>query len=265
MSLVRFLFRAALTRPLRLVTALVAAVMCLAVTAAGPPAFAAVPQQPEGVWPLEPRPEVVTGFHPPAQRWLSGHRGVDLLGRPGQRVRAAMAGTVSYAGLLAGRGVVVVDHGEVRTTYQPVAASLSVGDAVQRGQPIGTLRSFGSHCWPRSCLHWGLIRGDTYLNPLSLVGAMPVRLLPLFSGSVPSAPGWPPYAAGGLPDFAVPWQPTGSASRLAPLWTPLLTPGTAAPSTAARGTAARGSATPWTVFKRPGGELAGRPSTVGLW
>ena len=36
-----------------------------------------------------------------------------------------------------------------------------------------------SHCWPRTCLHWGWIRGDTYLDPLILVGAGPVRLMPL--------------------------------------------------------------------------------------
>jgi hypothetical protein len=28
------------------------------------------------------------------------------------------------------------------------------------------------------CLHWGLLRGATYLNPLTLVGAGPIRLLP---------------------------------------------------------------------------------------
>ena len=37
---------------------------------------------------------------------------------------------------------------------------------------------------PAACLHWGLIEGDgdarTYLDPLSLVGGGPVRLLPLW-------------------------------------------------------------------------------------
>ena len=47
---------------------------------------------------------------------------------------------------------------------------------------IGRLELFGSHCFPRACLHWGLIEGrDHYLDPLTLVGASPVRLLPLFS------------------------------------------------------------------------------------
>jgi murein DD-endopeptidase MepM/ murein hydrolase activator NlpD len=133
------------------------------------------------VWPLDPLPTVVRRFDPPESPWGSGHRGVDLLGRPGQEVRTALAGTVSFAGTLAGRGVVVVSHGATRTTYEPVAASVRVGDAVPPGGVIGTLQTGLSHCFPRSCLHWGLLEGATYLDPLSLLGFAPVRLLPLFT------------------------------------------------------------------------------------
>ncbi|MGH3332331.1 MAG: peptidoglycan DD-metalloendopeptidase family protein [Nocardioidaceae bacterium] len=133
------------------------------------------------VWPLDPEPEVVGGFAPPAERWGSGHRGVDLLGRQGQPVRAARAGRVTFAGMLAGRGVVVVSHGHTRTTYEPVTAVRRVGDQVEAGDRIGVLQTFGSHCWPRTCLHWGLVDGETYLDPLSLLGAGEIRLLPLFS------------------------------------------------------------------------------------
>ena len=134
----------------------------------------------EGVWPLAPRPEVVARFDPPDTRWGAGHRGVDLAGHVGQPVRAAEPGRVTFAGTLAGRGVVVVDHGTTRTTYEPVAASVSVGDQLPAGAVLGRLQLFGSHCFPRACLHWGLIEGrDRYLDPLTLVGAGPVRLLPL--------------------------------------------------------------------------------------
>ncbi|QWZ09083.1 M23 family metallopeptidase [Nocardioides panacis] len=160
-------------RPL-LLTLLLATAVLLA--APGPARADPAP----GVWPLEPRPEVVSGFDPPGTRWGSGHRGVDLAGRVGQPVRAALAGRVTFAGALAGRGVVVVDHGATRTTYEPVAASASVGDDVGAGTVLGRLELFGSHCFPRSCLHWGLIEGrEHYLDPLTLVGAGPVRLLPL--------------------------------------------------------------------------------------
>ena len=143
-------------------------------------ALALAPTGGEPVWPLDPRPEVVEGFAPPAERWGPGHRGVDLSGTPGQRVRAARAGTVTFAGGLAGRGVVVVDHGATRTTYEPVRAAVGVGDRVSAGSMIGTLETFGSHCWPASCLHWGLREGEEYLDPLTLVGGGPVRLLPLY-------------------------------------------------------------------------------------
>lgn len=132
-----------------------------------------------GVWPLSPRPTVLTGFDPPNVPWGSGHRGVDLLGSRGQPVRTTLPGTVSFVGTIAGRGVVVVNHGTVRTTYEPVAAVVHRGQTVGGGQQIGTLQLGGSHCFPRACLHWGLLRGRTYLDPLTLVGAGPIRLLPL--------------------------------------------------------------------------------------
>lgn len=131
----------------------------------------------KGVWPLAP-PEVAHDFAPPATTYGPGHRGVDLAGEPGQRVRAARGGRVSYAGILAGRGVVVVDHGQKRTTYEPVDATVRRGAVVEAGQSIGTLQRAGSHCFPRACLHWGLLEGETYLDPLTLVDVGPPRLLP---------------------------------------------------------------------------------------
>ncbi len=131
-------------------------------------------------WPLDPRPEIVARFDPPNSAYGAGHRGVDLLGRPGEPVLAALGGTITYAGNLAGRGVVVIDHGSRRTTYEPVLATVAVGDHVRAGDVLGTLEVAASHCFPRSCLHWGLIEGDEYLDPLSLMGESgPVRLLPL--------------------------------------------------------------------------------------
>jgi murein DD-endopeptidase MepM/ murein hydrolase activator NlpD len=152
-------------------------------------------------WPLDPRPDVVARFDPPASRWGAGHRGVDLRGTTGERVRTAEAGVVRFAGRIAGRGVVVVDHGDTRTTYEPVRAGVRVGQQLAAGAVIGTLELFGSHCFPAACLHWGLIEGaDTYLDPLSLLGAAPVRLLPLSSAAVT-----PAGAPGGTPDGAGPW------------------------------------------------------------
>jgi len=136
-----------------------------------PPAPARVPDTRAGdvtirsgrwQWPLRPDPDVVRRFDPPADRWGAGHRGVDLLAADDAPVYAAGGGVVGYAGWLAGRGVVMVTHGSLRTTYEPVRAAVHVGDKVAAGSRLGTLQSVGSHCAPLSCLHWGLLRGDVY-------------------------------------------------------------------------------------------------------
>ena len=119
---------------------------------------------------------VVRGFDPPDQPWLSGHRGVDLLGVDGAEVVAAMAGRVVFTGRVAGRNVVVVSHGELRTTYLPVRPLVSTGAAVVAGQVIGRLES-GHDCPGGHCLHWGLKRGEVYLDPLDLLGDPALRLL----------------------------------------------------------------------------------------
>lgn len=193
------------------------------------------PPRPTGTWPLDGTHQVVRGFDPPAAPWASGHRGVDLLGSPGQEVRAARAGTVTFAGMLAGRGVVVVDHGGRRTTYEPVAAAVAVGEQVRAGAVLGHLQLAMSHCFPRACLHWGLIEGDTYLDPLTLVGGGPIRLLPL-TGAGPAAGGnrpvtgrtpgrsARPLVAGPAP---APWAPLALVLR--PAGAPVGTPPAAVP------------------------------------
>lgn len=131
------------------------------------------------VWPLQPVPHVIRRFEPPSSPYGPGHRGVDLAGAVGQPVLAVASGTVTFAGSVAGRGVVVVDHGRVSSTYQPVYAFVPVGAPVAAGQPVGFLEVVGSHCLPDACLHLGARRGATYLDPLRLLPARPVRLKPL--------------------------------------------------------------------------------------
>lgn len=128
--------------------------------------------------------DVARGFDPPRTTYGAGHRGVDLRAAAGVTVHSAGAGRVSYASVLAGRGVVVVVHGELRTTYEPVTASVSVGSRVGAGARLGTLEtSHPGHpsCAPSACLHWGLRRGETYLDPLRLLHRSPSVLLPLTS------------------------------------------------------------------------------------
>jgi murein DD-endopeptidase MepM/ murein hydrolase activator NlpD len=125
---------------------------------------------------------VARRFDPPSSRYGPGHRGLDLVARPGAVVAAVDAGRVTHAGVIAGRGTLTVLHASgVRSTYEPVRATVRVGAAVARGQPIGTLEDVGarSHCAPGSCLHLGAIRGELYLDPLALLTGVRVRLLPL--------------------------------------------------------------------------------------
>jgi murein DD-endopeptidase MepM/ murein hydrolase activator NlpD len=131
-------------------------------------------------WPLEPRPEVARRFDPPDQPWLPGHRGVDLVARVGQAVHTPTGGTVTYAARLAGRGVVVVAHpGGLRSTFEPVAATVEVGAHVAQGDSVGRVAAGAGHCAPETCLHWGVLRGRTYLDPLAFLGRGRIILLPL--------------------------------------------------------------------------------------
>jgi murein DD-endopeptidase MepM/ murein hydrolase activator NlpD len=139
-----------------------------------PASAVAVPLLPTPAgWPLRGVPVVQRGFAPPALAWAPGHRGADLVAKPGETILAAGSGTVAFAGSIAGKPVVSIDHGAVRTTYEPVITPLRVGERVALGQVIGVLGT-GGHC--RRCLHWGLREGKRYLDPLLLLGGRDGRL-----------------------------------------------------------------------------------------
>lgn len=200
-------------------TVLMAAVTLLAVVcgpsvAAGAPAPAPGPvpapvptASGDRAWPLAGRPAVVRGWEPPAGPYARGHRGVDLAAGPDAAVLAAAPGQVSFAGRVAGRGVLAIEvagSGDppLRTTYEPVRALVAKGEKVTAGQVVAVVEAGPSHC-ASGCLHWGLRRGDTYLDPLSLLPPSllrrgPSRLLPVFG--VPEPGPGPEHAAEGTGD-----------------------------------------------------------------
>ena len=145
--------------------------MCSAVVGVGllAPVATAAPGDGSGTatggWPLDGPPVVTEGFDPPDVAWGAGHRGVDLEARPGQRVLAPGAGRVVFVGRVGGKPVVVVDHGGVRSTLEPVVGTVRVGQRVRRGDVVGRVGR-EEHCDDR-CLHWGVKRGSTYLDPLA--------------------------------------------------------------------------------------------------
>ncbi|MFM9373125.1 murein hydrolase activator EnvC family protein [Streptomyces sp. Da 82-17] len=167
--------------------------------AAGPDSAGSYAEAAAWAWPVRGTggagPPVLRGWDPPASPYGPGHRGVDLAAPPGTEVRAPAPGRIAYAGRVANRGVLTIDHADtgdppLRTTYEPVRALVEKGDEVAAGEVVARVerpRTGDSvpHC-PQSCLHWGLRRGTAYLDPLALLPPRlldrgPSRLLPLGS------------------------------------------------------------------------------------
>lgn len=176
----------------RLAAALLATALSVGLTTVP---TAAAPESPPGAPPgsapagnhLRPVPgTVLAPADIPDQNWLPGHRGVGLDAASGAAVRASAAGTVRFAGVVAGTPTVSVDHGGgLRTTYEPVLAQVRVGEQVGRGQILGELADHAS--LPGTArrdpgLHWGAVLGppaedaERYIDPMTLLGPVQVRL-----------------------------------------------------------------------------------------
>jgi hypothetical protein len=112
---------------------------------------------------------VVRGFVEPANTYAAGHRGADLAALPGTPVHAAGAGTVSFAGEVAGSLHVVVAHANgFRTSYSFLAdLSVHAGDVVRRGDVVGHAGGSGPE-HAIGVLHFGLRVGDRYVDPMQL-------------------------------------------------------------------------------------------------
>ncbi|MBE1464737.1 M23 family metallopeptidase [Kibdelosporangium phytohabitans] len=154
-----------------------ALVMTLMIAA---PAAAAAPQRlgnrPHFSWPLPKPHELVRPFIPPLTPYGPGHRGIDIAGWTDRPVLAAGDGRVIHAGPVVNRPLVSLEHpGGLRTTYEPVAPSVTRHQRVHRGDVIGHLMA--GHC-PTACLHWGAHRAGTYVDPRRLLSSGQVRLLP---------------------------------------------------------------------------------------
>jgi len=182
---------------------------------AEPPEFALYVAEEGTVEPVEAAQKLLTAaqargaeFFPHTRvKWLTRHgeRITGVMTQEGelhadQVVLAAGAGTVIFAGMVAGHGVVSVSHeGRLRTTYEPVVATVVAGQWVAKGAQIGTVQPGHAGCPVPVCLHWGAFRspigvpppGDLdreYLDPLRLIARARVRLLPIDGRTVP-APG----------------------------------------------------------------------------
>ena len=101
-----------------------------------------------------------------------GHRGVDLRARPSEPVRAALPGTVRFAGRVVDESWITVTHADgLETTYGGVTPTVAVGQRVALGQPIGRIRAGRRH------LDWGARLGGGYIDPMGLLAGWRVRLV----------------------------------------------------------------------------------------
>jgi murein DD-endopeptidase MepM/ murein hydrolase activator NlpD len=106
---------------------------------------------------------VLDPFRPPPEPWLPGNRGIEYGTSPGAPVAAIGPGRVAFAGPVAGRLVVTVDHPDgLRSSYTGLGEiAVGRGAVVAAGQVVGTAGG---------PFHLGVRRGDTYLDPALLWG-----------------------------------------------------------------------------------------------
>jgi murein DD-endopeptidase MepM/ murein hydrolase activator NlpD len=132
---------------------------------------------------------VIRGFEAPPSPYAAGHRGVDLAAAPGEEVRAALPGLVTFSGLVAGKGWVTVRHeqaaGGLETTYGDLDPRIvAAGDRVKAGQPLGLLDAAADH------LDWGARLDGRYIDPLALLGQWEVHLVREEAGARPPPAHW---------------------------------------------------------------------------
>jgi len=156
------------------------AAACVVAPAQPLPPAPGVPASAAYVAPVAGPVVVVRPYQPPPSPYAAGHRGADLAVGRDRTVRAAQSGVVRFAGMVGGRGVVVIVHGDgVRTEYEPVVAAVADSAVVRRGQVIGSVTGPHGRCAPATCLHWGAQRGGHYVDPMTLLAPLGVvRLVP---------------------------------------------------------------------------------------
>jgi murein DD-endopeptidase MepM/ murein hydrolase activator NlpD len=109
---------------------------------------------------------IVAHFVPPPTPFEAGHRGIDFQAPEGSQVVASAAGIVAFAGQVGGRLFVSIDHPVgLRTTYSFLDLVLvEAGQPVEQGDLIAQ-SGLGHDGDEPPHLHFGLRRGDEYLDP----------------------------------------------------------------------------------------------------
>jgi hypothetical protein len=168
-------------------------------------------------WPAEGPVATAYGVrYTSAQGVSCTHGGVDIAASAGTTVRACVAGEVVFSGQVpAGEGerswaVTVLTADGLRVSYLPLRrASVSKGAGVREGTALGDLAGEGDSSSAAPHLHLGVRRGDTRLDPLSLLGergAAPTATSPEpphpSPGAAPAVPHAAPSASHAAPSSA---------------------------------------------------------------
>ena len=153
--------------------------------------FTAVAAPQDGQWLIPPvDAPVARPFDAPKARYGPGHRGVDYHFGSGRDVRAAAAGTVAFAGTVAGVAAITIEHGDgLQTTYSRLSEIfLERGDVVAQGEFIGQV---GTTHGVTEGLHFGVKLHDQYVDPQLYLGPLDVgeaiHLVPTSDQSIPAA------------------------------------------------------------------------------
>jgi murein DD-endopeptidase MepM/ murein hydrolase activator NlpD len=97
------------------------------------------------------------------------HKAVDIAGRTGDPIGAAMNGTVLVLDNNPNLGnFIILSHGEYQTLYAHLSAySVKPGQEVNQGQEIGKIGETGYTTGPH--LHFEAFRNGNRINPLDLI------------------------------------------------------------------------------------------------
>jgi len=100
---------------------------------------------------------------------MTFHRAVDLAGKMGDPVKAALKGTVLHVDNNRNLGnFIILKHGEYQTLYAHLSAvSVKAGEQVNQGQVIGKVGETGYTTGPH--LHFEVFRNGNRINPLELL------------------------------------------------------------------------------------------------
>ena len=129
-----------------------------------------------GAYQLPVTAPITDYFRQPVTKYSAGNRGVEFSTPVGSDVVASNAGTVVFAGKVAGTTYLVIVHDDgLRTTYGNLSSmSATQGEKVSAGQRIGS---------SAPSFFFGVRDGENYLDPLSLIGNR-VQLVDLKAASV---------------------------------------------------------------------------------